>query len=69
MTATEKLPTMPKYLTYFGLASAGLIAFIFALDLALSWPFKRASVAMDVVFIVCALLLAFLSWTTLKEQV
>ncbi len=60
---------MPKYLTYFGLASAGLIGVIFLLDLILGWPFKGASLLMDVIFIVCAAVLAFLSWTTMKEQV
>lgn len=69
LATTPKSPTMPKYLTYFGLASAGLIATIFLVDLALGWPFKRASIVMDVVFILCAAVLAFISWTTLREQV
>jgi len=32
-------------------------------------PFKYASLVLDIVFIVCAALLGFLSWQTLKEQV
>jgi hypothetical protein len=61
--------TMPKYLTYFGLACAGLIILIFLLDLALGWPFKKASLAMDVAFVFCAAVLAVISWFTLREQV
>lgn len=60
---------MPKLLTMIGLILAVLIAIPFLLDLALEIPFKRASVAMDVVFLVCSVVLAYLSWTTLKEQV
>jgi hypothetical protein len=59
---------MPKYLTYFGLVCAGLIALVFLLDLALGWPFKKASLTMDVAFVLCAVILAVISWLTLKEQ-
>ncbi|HTN76530.1 MAG TPA: hypothetical protein VL096_14825 [Pirellulaceae bacterium] len=31
-------------------------------------PFKRASWLMDVVFVLCAGGLGYMSWTTLKEQ-
>jgi len=66
--ALNKTHTMPKILTYIGLGSAALIALVFLLDLAIGVPFKRASVLMDVVFIICAVALAFMSWTTMKEQ-
>jgi hypothetical protein len=32
-------------------------------------PFKYASLVLDLIFVVCAGILGFLSWKTLKEQV
>jgi threonine/homoserine/homoserine lactone efflux protein len=31
-------------------------------------PFKKSSVMLDVLFVLCAGALAYLSWSTLKEQ-
>jgi hypothetical protein len=36
--------------------------------LAIAFPFKRASPLMDIVFVLCAAALGYMSWTTLKEQ-
>ena len=58
---------MPKALTISGMVVAVLILLIFALDLALGIPFKSASTMMDVGFIICALALAYLSWSTWRE--
>ncbi len=60
---------MPKVMTKAGLAVAGLVGLVFLTDLAIGYPFKRASMAMDICFALCAVLLAYLSWSTLKEQV
>ena len=60
---------MPKVMTIIGLVVAGLIALVFVVDLALGFPFKRASMLMDVSFLICALLLAYMSWSTMKEQI
>ena len=60
---------MPKVMTIVGLVIAGLIALVFVVDLALGFPFKRASLMMDVSFLICALLLAYMSWSTMKEQI
>ena len=59
---------MAKVLCIAGAVIAVLLVLIFGLDLALKIPFKRASIVMDIGFLVCAGLLGFISWTTLKEQ-
>lgn len=47
---------MEKTLCLASLAVAGLIALVFALDLAIAVPFGRASLIQDVTFIVAAAL-------------
>jgi hypothetical protein len=58
---------MGKGMTIAGMVIAVLILILFGLDLALQIPFKRASMPMDIAFVICALGLAFLSWSTLKD--
>ena len=62
---------MPKALCIAGMVVGVLLFLIFALDLAIGFPFGRAHKMplMDVGFAICAALLGFLSWTTLREQV
>jgi hypothetical protein len=59
---------MPKALCLAGMVVAILIAILFAVDLAVGTPFRRASVVMDVSLIVAALLLGLASWMTFREQ-
>jgi hypothetical protein len=59
---------MAKVLCIAGAVIAVLLVLVFGLDLALKIPFRRTSVLMDIGFLVCAALLGFISWTTLKEQ-
>jgi uncharacterized membrane protein YwaF len=59
---------MPKVLTIIAMVIAGLVLLIFALDAAIGVPFKKASLMMDIGFIICALALGYLSWTTYREQ-
>jgi hypothetical protein len=47
---------------------AVLVLILFSLDLAIAMPFNRASMTLDIVFVISAAILAYLSWTTLKEQ-
>jgi hypothetical protein len=42
---------------------------MFGLDLAIRVPFGKASVAMDVAFLLSAGMLGYLSWNTFREQV
>lgn len=58
---------MGKGMTIGGMVIAVLIFILFALDLAVGIPFEQASKAMDIAFIICALGLALLSWSTLKD--
>ncbi|HND56526.1 MAG TPA: hypothetical protein PLV92_29110 [Pirellulaceae bacterium] len=62
---------MPKALCMTGMVIAILILVLFLLDLTMpsAWaPFKRASAMMDIGFILCAVGLGYLSWTTFREQ-
>jgi hypothetical protein len=70
---TAKLTTtrtrgMPKALCISGLVVSGLVIILFAADLAVAIPFRRASVVMDVSLLVSAALLGVISWFTLREQ-
>ena len=61
---------MPKALSLTGLAIAAVLFVIFLSDV-IPWPlapFKRASLLMDITFMLCSIALAWLSWTTWKEQ-
>ncbi len=59
---------MSKALTIVGMVAAVLLLLIFALDLAVGTPFNGVSPMMDIIFIICALILGFLSFTTFREQ-
>ena len=58
---------MSKVLCYSGIATAVMLMILFSLDLALGVPFKKADVLMDIVFLISATGLGFVSWLTLKE--
>jgi len=45
-----------------------LILVLFLLDLTVKIPFERISLMMDIVFVLCAAGLGYLSWSTLREQ-
>ena len=59
---------MPKALSISGIVIAIVLLLIFGLDAALGIPFSQASMAMDIGFVVAALLLGYLSWSTFREQ-
>ena len=59
---------MPRFMPIDGLVIAGLLALIFALDLAIGKPFGGESKTMDIGFLVSSLILGFMSWTTLRER-
>jgi hypothetical protein len=58
---------MSKVLTIAGMVVSGLIALVFALDLAVGFPFEKASLMMDIGAIIAAALLGYLSWDALRE--
>ena len=45
---------MPKVLTISGMVVAGILLLLFIIDIAAGWPFKKASMMMDIGFILCA---------------
>jgi threonine/homoserine/homoserine lactone efflux protein len=62
---------MPKALCLTGMVISILVFLIFLLDLVLPSSlafFKKASVLLDVIFVLCSGVLAYLSWTTFREQ-
>ena len=59
---------MPKALCLTGMVIAIVVFLLFLLDLIVKVPFQRANLVMDVVFVLCAAALAFISWTTFREQ-
>lgn len=59
---------MPKALTIFGMTVAALVVLLFGFDLALGLPFGKASLTMDIIFLICAFMLAYMSWSTYREQ-
>lgn len=67
---------MQKALCIAALAIAVIVFALFLADLILGLagmfeiaPFKYANSMIDVVFVVCSLMLAVLSWFTFKEQI
>lgn len=58
---------MAKGLTILAMIVAVVVLLLFALDLVVGFPFTGASKMMDVTFVMCALLLGYLSWSALKE--
>ena len=59
---------MPKALCIVGTATAALLLLVFGLDLAIGFPFGGVSPGMNVGFILCSVILGYISWTTLREQ-
>jgi hypothetical protein len=58
---------MPKALTITGLVVACLLLLLFGLDLALGFPFGKMNLAMDIGFVICSLILAYLSWLAFRD--
>ena len=59
---------MPRSLAIFGMVVAGLLVVMFGADLAIGFPFRKASLAMDLALLICAAALGYMSWTTYREQ-
>jgi hypothetical protein len=63
----EEDTPMPKALSISGMVVAVLLLLLFGLDLALKFPFSGAEPVMDIGFVVCSVLLAYMSWSTYRE--
>ena len=51
-----------------GMVIAIVVFLLFLLDLIIKFPFQRANWLLDLVFVLCAATLGFISWTTFREQ-
>jgi hypothetical protein len=60
--------SMPKALCIVGMVVGVLLLLVFGLDLGLQFPFRRASMTMDIGGVISAVILGYVSWTTLREQ-
>jgi hypothetical protein len=66
---TAKGLSMDKWFCWSGLVVAGLLLVLFVLDLAISFPFGGGSdlfMPIDIVGILTCLLMAYLSWNTMR---
>ena len=59
---------MAKALCIFGMVVAVLVLLVFGLDIGMGFPFGKINQIMDIVMIVCAAILGYISWSTLKEE-
>jgi len=58
---------MPKAFALLGLIVSICLLLVFGGYLAAGFPFKTLSKTMDIGFVVCGVILAYLSWTTFRE--
>jgi hypothetical protein len=59
---------MTKKLIYGAMGAAGLVAVLSILDLSLKVPFGGYSATMDILYLVAAALVLFMSWETYREN-
>ncbi len=58
---------MEKGLTIAAMASAVVIFLLFLSDLVIAIPFRRASLGMDIAFVIASIGLAYISWNTFRD--
>lgn len=58
---------MAKALTIMAIVVAILLLLLFGLDLVVRFPFDRASLLMDIAFVICSCGLGYAAWNTLKD--
>jgi uncharacterized membrane protein YjfL (UPF0719 family) len=62
---------MPKALCWAGLVIAILVLALFTFDLVAPTslaPFQKSSILLDILFLLSAIGLGYISWATLREQ-
>lgn len=59
---------MAKGLSVAGLVTSILLMLVFGLDLFAGIPFGQPDMTLDIGFVICSALLAYMSFTTLREQ-
>jgi hypothetical protein len=58
---------LEKTLTLIAIIVAGLLTFVFLLDLALGIPFGRANLVLDILFVGAGGMILWQGWETLRE--
>lgn len=58
---------MEKWLCLATIAVSGLLILVFALDLALKFPFGGLSATVDILSIIAAALVGYLGWDSYRE--
>lgn len=61
------MPLMMKAISISGIIFGILTVFVFAFDLALGFPFGRASTTLDIGFIVSGMVTIYLGWSAKRE--
>ena len=56
-----------KVLCIVSLVIAGLLTLVFLLDLILGIPFGRASLVLDILFLISSAIVAYLAWDAYKD--
>jgi hypothetical protein len=59
--------SMEKWLCWSSLGVSGLMLLLFGLDLVLKFPFNGISTAVDIIIVIAAGLLAYLSWNAARD--
>lgn len=60
---------MALAMSYFGMVAAALMVLLFALDLVIGVPFGGASMLIDILFLIAAGALGYMSWDALKASI
>ena len=58
---------MAKALTIMAIVVAILLLLLFGLDLVVGFPFGKASLMMDIAFVLCSIGLGYAAWNTWKD--
>jgi hypothetical protein len=58
---------MEKWMCLGAMVAAGILLLVFGLDLALKWPFDRAGLTTDILFVVAAALVMWQGYETWRE--
>ena len=58
---------MTKGLTIAAMAAAALMLLLFAMDLAVKIPFRRASPIMDIAFVLASSGLGYVAWNAFRD--
>lgn len=60
---------LPKRVVIASMAAAGLVALLAILDLTMGIPFSgQHTMVMDIMFIICAAIVGYMSWDTMREM-